>query len=337
MDKPYYSLDTYFKNTFGEKCYKIAIDAGLSCPNRDGTIGVGGCTFCSAGGSGDFAISRKVGSISAQIDAGLSLFHDKKVGRRYVAYFQAYTNTYGKLSFLEQIYREALEHPDIIGVSIATRPDCLGDDVFELLEILKLQYPSKFIWLELGLQTFHDKTAQLIHRGYPLSAFETAVKKLTASSTPVIIHVILGLPGESPEMMYKTIRYVNTFHPFGIKLQLLHILKNTALAQEYGFRLPTNVCGNYFSTVTSEMLHILTLEEYMDILIPCIELLSPDIVIHRVTGDGPKNLLLAPLWSLNKRNVLNTLHRTLKANGAYQGKLFENKEDFYDSRPTHSV
>lgn len=302
-----YTLSSYFKETLGEKCYKIAIDAGLTCPNRDGTAGNGGCTFCSAGGSGDFAVNRQTGTIKDQINAGLSLFGDKQTGNRFIAYFQAYTNTYGPLPYLEQLYTEALDCPELCGISIATRPDCLGSDVMTLLEKLKSAYPDKSIWIELGLQTMHEQTAALIRRGYPLSVFETACRSLEELSIPVILHLILGLPGETPELMYDTIRYVGRLRPFGVKLQLLHILKGTSLGEEY--------------LADPDRLHILSMEEYIDILIHCIELLPHDTVIHRVTGDGPRALLLAPLWSLNKKQVLGTLQHTMKIRNAYQGRL----------------
>ncbi len=321
MTEPYYSLNDYFQNKYGEKCYKIAIDAGLSCPNRDGSIGYGGCTFCSAGGSGDFAVSRKVGSIARQIEAGLETFGDKKVGNRFVAYYQAYTNTYGDVTLLEDLYREGLSHPQIIGISIATRPDCLSPEILALLGRLQAEFAPKFIWVELGLQTCHEETAALIQRGYALPVFETAMKDLAALSIPVIVHVIIGLPGETPEQIYETVTYLNQFRPFGVKLQLLHILKHTKMAAQYGFA----ECARDESLPP---LHILELEEYIHILIHCLEILDPKTVIHRLTGDGPKELLLAPKWSLNKRNVLNTLRKTLRQRETYQGRLF------YDSRPT---
>lgn len=304
--KPYYSLDAYFKNIYGEKCYKIALDAGMSCPNRDGTIGVGGCIFCSAGGSGDFAIPTTQKDISTQIKEGLSLFHTKNVGNRYIAYFQAYTNTYASVEKLRSIYMQALNCPDICGISIATRPDCFSSEIYSLLKELKDLYPKKLIWIELGLQTIHEITASFIRRGYPLSCFERCTMALKKAGIPCIVHVILGLPGETPAMIYETIAYLNKIAPFGIKLQLLHVLKNTDLAALY----------------QQNAFQIYSLEEYLDILIHCLELLSPDIVIHRVTGDGPKDLLIAPLWSLNKRNVLNSLHATMKQRNAYQGRCF---------------
>lgn len=310
-DKPYHSLDYELKHQYGEKIYKIALDAGMTCPNRDGTLGTGGCIFCSAGGSGDFASPAASAcgeySIRQQLLEGLSYFHTKKTGNRFIAYFQSYTNTYAPTGRLRSLYTEALEEPDVVGISIATRPDCLGDDVIVLLSSLKDSYPDKFIWVELGLQTMHEETARFIRRGYPLSTFEEALNRLHAISVPVIVHVILGLPHESKEMMIKTCNYLNSCHIDGIKLQLLHVLKNTDLAALY----------------EQKTFDILSLEEYIDIVITCLEVLSPDIVIHRVTGDGPKELLLAPAWSLNKRHVLNTLHQQLRLRDSWQGRYYE--------------
>ncbi len=312
----YYSLNDYLKETYGEKIYKIAIDAGLTCPNRDGKIDTHGCIFCSAGGSGDFAIARKdFPSVSAQLDAGLSLFHDKNVGNKFIAYFQAYTNTYGPIEYLENIFTEALSHPMVAGISIATRPDCLPDDVLALLQGLKERFANKFIWIELGLQTIHEDTAEYIRRGYTLPVFEKALSSLNALGIPVVVHVILGLPGENRERILETIDYLAEKDIFGIKLQLLHILKGTDLAKDYE--------KNLFSVYTKE--------EYIDLVIDCIEHLPKDVILHRVTGDGPKNLLIAPLWSGNKKDVLNALHRRFKERGAYQGR------DFYDTRPIDSV
>lgn len=312
----YYSLNDYLKNTYGEKIYKIAIDAGLSCPNRDGTLGIGGCIFCSAGGSGDFAVSRQnYPDINSQLNAGLSLFSGKKTGSRFIAYFQAYTNTYGPIEYLESVFSEALAHEKIAGISIATRPDCMGKEVLNLLNKLKKAYPDKFIWVELGLQTIHEKTALYIRRGYALSVFETALDDLNALQIPVIVHVILGLPGEGRKEILDTVDYLAKKKPFGIKLQLLHILKGTDLAKDYEAGL--------FSPLTKE--------EYIELVIDCIEHLPKDVILHRLTGDGPKNLLLAPLWSCNKKDVLNTLHRRFKERGAYQGRCF------YDTRPINTL
>lgn len=311
-EKPYHTLDYEMKKTFGEKIYKIALDAGMTCPNRDGTLGTRGCIFCSEGGSGDFASphlskSEHRLSIRQQLDKGKSYFHDKKIGRLFIAYFQSFTNTYAPVEQLAALYTEALSEPDVVGISIATRPDCVSDNVIALLCSLKQQFPEKFIWIELGLQTIHESTAHFIRRGYPLSIFEDTVKRLKKVHVPVIVHVILGLPGETKTMMLETCRYLNTLHIDGIKLQLLHILKNTDLS-------------DLFEKKTFD---ILSLEEYIDIVVSCLEVLSPDIVIHRVTGDGPKDLLIAPLWSLNKRQVLNTLHKELKLRNTFQGKYYE--------------
>ena len=313
LSKPYNSLNAYLQNTYGEKCYKIALDAGLSCPNRDGKIGTGGCIFCSAGGSGDFATKTDASSIQTQLEQGLTLFRDKKVGNKFIAYFQAYTNTYGPISYLREIYTAALDLDKVIGISIATRPDCLGDEVLSLLGELKEAYPHKFIWVELGLQTIHEQTATFIKRGFTLSVFEKAYQALSKLEIPVIVHIILGLPGETADDMYATCTYLNRFKPFGLKLQLLHVLKGTLLGtlytQDSTLQLPDGFA-------------ILNLDEYMNILIHCLEILDPDIVLHRVTGDGPKDLLIAPTWSLNKKLVLNTLHKTMRERNTYQGRLF---------------
>ncbi len=295
--KPYYSLDAYLKNTYGEKIYKIAIDAGFSCPNRDGTLGYGGCIFCSMGGSGDFAIkTSEHPSVSEQISAGISLFHHKKTGCRFIAYFQAYTNTYGPLSYLESIYTEALSEPRVAGISIATRPDCIPEDTVTLLVNIRNRFPDKFVWIELGLQTIHQETADFIRRGYPLKTYDKCVAMLNQAQIPVVTHIILGLPGEDRNQMLQTIDYLNQSGTWGVKLQLLHVLKGTGLAALYER-------GEYTP---------MTKEAYISLVADCLERLSPGIVIHRLTGDGPKDLLLAPLWSLNKRDVLNTLHHELK-------------------------
>ncbi len=309
LGKPYYSLDAFYKNTYGEKYYKIALDAGLSCPNRDGTLSTGGCIFCSAGGSGDFAVRTDASSVKAQLLAGRRLFKEKNTGNRFIAYFQAYTNTYGPVSYLREIYTAALSLPDVAGISIATRCDCLGKDVLALLAELKSTYADKFIWVELGLQTIHEATLHFINSGFTLADFEQAMTTLATLNIPVIVHVILGLPGETHVDMYATCTYLNRQKPFGIKLQLLHILKDTPL-------------GEMYLSDTLPDFSVLSLEEYTDIVIHCLEILSPDITIHRLTGDGPKDLLIAPLFSLNKRNVLNTLHKTMRERGTYQGRCF---------------
>lgn len=302
LGRPYYSLDAWFKKEYGSKIYKIALDAGFTCPNRDGTLDSRGCIFCSAGGSGDFA--AKGGSIDEQLRQGLSLFGEKKTGNRFLAYFQAYTNTYGPLDYLEKIYTEALSHKDIVGISIATRPDCLSPEILKLLASLKTRYASKIIWIELGLQTIHEDTALYIRRGYPLSAFDSSMTKLVNIGIPAVVHLILGLPGETEEKILQTIDYVSNLSPFGIKLQLLHILKGTDLAKEY----------------EAGKIEVLSKEDYLTLLSKCLTQLSSNIVIHRLTGDGPRELTLAPLWSLHKRDVLNSLHKYLKEEDLYQGK-----------------
>lgn len=302
--KPYYSLDCYCKETFGEKIYKIALDGGFTCPNRDGTIGYGGCIFCSRGGSGEFAAD-----IHEDIQKGLSLFGDKKTGDKFIAYFQAYTGTYDKPERLYSLYSAALSHEKIIGISVATRPDCLGEEVLEVFKKLQREFPHKLIWIELGLQTIHPDTAAYIRRGYELPVFETAVKQLKALNIPVIVHTILGLPGEDEKRILETIDYVNQIKPFGIKLQLLHILKDTDLAADY----------------EKGLVPVYTKDEYLRILLSCITRLNPNIVIHRITGDGSKDLLIAPTWSLNKRDVLNSFHKLCRETGSFQGKYFSSR------------
>lgn len=304
-DKRYHSLDWEMKRTFGEKVYKLALNGGMTCPNRDGTLGERGCIFCSQGGSGDFAGDRR-DSITEQINKQAEKLAQKRNASAFIAYFQAYTNTYAPVEYLRKIYTEAINHPQVAAVSIGTRPDCLGPDVLALLEELNQIKP---VWIELGLQTIHERTAAYIRRGYPLSCFEKAVKALRQRDLDVIVHTILGLPGESRQDILETMEYLNRRDIQGIKLQLLHVLKGTDLAQDY--------LEGRFS--------VYTMEEYLDILIDCLEHLSPDIVIHRLTGDGPKDLLMAPLWSSKKRTVLNTLHHECKIRHAYQGRLY--KED----------
>lgn len=299
-DKRYYSLDAYIKKTFGEKLYKISLDGGMTCPNRDGTIDTRGCIFCSAGGSGEFAGDRSL-SIKEQLAYGKQLISRKYSGSSYIAYFQAYTNTYAPISYLKEIFYEAICHPDICVLSIATRPDCLNDEIIDLLSELNKIKP---VWIELGLQTIHEETASFIRRGYPLSVFENAVKKLRFANITVIVHTILGLPYETENMILDTVKYLNTKDIQGVKFQLLHVLKNTDLADYYK--------NNPF--------WIPTMDEYFSLLAKCISLLSKDIVIHRLTGDGPKSLLIAPLWSANKRQVLNQMQRYFKDHDIWQGK-----------------
>ncbi|HJA67689.1 TIGR01212 family radical SAM protein [Lachnoclostridium sp. An169] len=301
-EKRYYSLDYYLKHTFGEKVYKITLNGGMTCPNRDGHIGRGGCIFCSAAGSGDFAGDAAL-SITEQLRKGKADLLSKRPVRSYIAYFQAFTNTYAPVPYLERIFTEALDDPEVKVLSIATRPDCLGDDVMELLSRLNRIRP---VWVELGLQTIHPDTARYIRRGYELPVFEEAVKRLRAAGIPVIVHVILFLPGESREQMLGTIDYLNRAGIQGIKLQLLHVLRGTDLAREYG-KAP---------------FHVPDMEEYIELLGTCIARLNPETVIHRLTGDGPKDLLIAPAWTGAKRTVLNRLNQYLKENDIWQGKEY---------------
>lgn len=300
--KPYHSLDYMLKERFGEKVYKVTLNAGMTCPNRDGKLGRRGCIFCSEGGSGDFAADTHL-SITDQINSQISLLSSKRPIRKYIAYFQAYTNTYAPVTYLEKVFYEALSHPDIIALSIGTRPDCLGPDVLNLLSSLNKIKP---VWIELGLQTMHEKTAAYIRRGYPLSCFEDAVYRLRQQKIDVIVHTILGLPGESFQDILTTMKYLNTRNIQGIKLQLLHILKGTDLAFDFQ-------AGNF---------QALDRDEYLDLVEMCLENLDPSIVIHRVTGDGPKDLLIAPLWASRKREVLNLLHHRMKEHQSFQGKQF---------------
>lgn len=286
------NVSTYLKDKYGKKIYKVSINAGFTCPNRDGKLGERGCIFCSAGGSGDFAEDSGL-SISEQIEAGKKRI-EKKIPSEYglIAYFQAFTNTYAPVETLRKVYMEAVAHPEVEIISVATRPDCLSEEVLNLLsEINKI----KPVWVELGLQTIHEKTAEYIRRGYPLATFDEAVGNLRKRGIETIVHVILGLPGESREDMLETVRYVGESGVQGIKLQMLHVLKNTDLAEDY-------LAGKF---------QCLTLDEYAELVKDSLEILPEDIIIHRMTGDGDKKILIAPEWSVDKKNVLNTLNRVL--------------------------
>mgnify|MGYP000389835023 CR=1 FL=1 len=296
----YYSYSRFIKEYFGEKLYKICIDGGFTCPNRDGTLATGGCIFCSEGGSGEFTENASL-SVSEQIRLGKAQTAEKYHGEHYIAYFQAYTNTYAPVEYLRRIFTEAIEEPDVVALSIATRCDCLPPDVLDLLDELNRRKP---VWIELGLQTIHDKTLHAIRSGFTLSQFEQAVSDLHKRNIPVITHLILGLPGETKEDMLSSVRYVGSLPVTGIKLQLLHILKGTDLGTAY----------------MADPFPLFTLEEYCDLIADCIALLPPEIVIHRLTGDGPRNLLLAPLWSTDKKRVLNTIQKCLRERDLWQGK-----------------
>lgn len=304
-EKPYHSLDYALKKQFGKKVYKLALDGGMTCPNRDGTLGSEGCVFCSQGGSGEFAQARhKGGDVWQQIEAAKDRVAQKiaKDGP-FIAYFQSYTNTYGPVSYLEPLFRRALDHPQVAALSVGTRPDCLPEDVVELLGRLNERKP---VWVELGLQTIHEATAERICRGYGLPVFEDAFRRLKEAGLTVIAHVILGLPKETEEMMLKTVDYLGRLPIDGIKLQLLHILEGTALADCY----------------QKAPFALLSFEEYTDLVVRCIGILPPHVVIHRISGDGPKKLLIGPKWSGHKRLVLNTIAKKLRENGVYQGKFY---------------
>ncbi len=320
--RPYYSLGLYLKQHFGRKLYKLSLNGGMSCPNRDGTVGVGGCIFCSAGGSGEFAadgglsVREQLAQAKAiqeqKIAAGRKIPANGEPGRQaqcgYIAYFQAYTNTYGPVDYLSRIFGEAMEDEEVEVLSIATRPDCLGNDVMSLLGRLGQIKP---VWVELGLQTIHEETARRIRRGYELSCFEEAVRQLKAAGHAVIVHMILGLPGESIEMMEETARYLGRLGVDGVKLQLLHVLAGTELADWYR----RGDCP------------VMTKEEYFAAVGRCLQALPRNVVIHRITGDGPEKLLIAPRWSLDKKRVLNELHHYLKEQGIVQGSgSYENLE-----------
>jgi radical SAM protein (TIGR01212 family) len=285
-------LNTYLKETFGCKVYKIALNGGFTCPNRDGKIDSRGCIFCSAGGSGDFAESSEL-SVTKQIEAGKKRLQGKIKDGKYIAYFQAFTNTYGPADKLQRLFTEAINHPDVVALSIATRPDCLPEEVLALLSELNKIKP---VWVELGLQTVNEESAKYIRRGYPLSVYDKAVKNLKDIGINVITHVILGLPGESKEDMLDTVRYVCKSGSSGIKLQLLHVLKGTDLEKDY-------LAGKF--AVLSE-------DEYVDIIEKCLKVIPPDVVIHRLTGDGDKKILVAPLWSGDKKHVINRINAIIK-------------------------
>ena len=289
----YYSLNKYLKDTFGRKVYNIALNAGFTCPNRDGKLDTRGCIFCSGNGSGDFSESPLL-SITEQIEEGKKRV-SKKIGDdgKYIAYFQAFTNTYAPVEKLRELFSEAINHPDFVAVSIATRPDCLPEEVLDLLDELNAIKP---VWVELGLQTIHKKSAEYIRRCYPLSVYDKAVSNLKKRNLTVIVHVILGLPGESRNDMLETVKYVCDSGIDGIKLQLLHILKGTDLAKDY----------------EKGAFDALSLDEYVSIVVDCLKIIPKNIVIHRMTGDGDKKILIAPEWSMDKKHVLNTLTKAIR-------------------------
>ena len=299
MDECAYNrLSDRLKERFGCKVYKLALDGGMTCPNRDGRLGYGGCSFCAADGSGAFAQTGE--TVFAKIEAAKTRVAGKIQGGRYIAYFQNFTNTYAPVSYLEPLFRAAISHPDVAVLSIATRPDCLPPEVLDLLEQLNREKP---LWVELGLQTIHPDTARAIRRGYDLPVYDKAVSELHTRGIEVITHIILGLPGETKAHMLDTVRYAGG-RSDGIKLQLLHVLRGSDLAKDYA--------AGAFRT--------LELEEYCDLVLDCLRVLPPEVVIHRLTGDGAKKDLIAPLWSADKKRVLNTLSRKIKEAHLRQGE-----------------
>lgn len=285
----YYSFNRYLRERFGCKVYKISINGGFTCPNRDGTLGTRGCIFCSAGGSGDFAESPEL-SITQQIEKGKERVKNKIKSGKYIAYFQAFTNTYAPVETLRKKFTQAINHPDIVMLSVATRPDCLPEEVIELLKELN---DIKPVCVELGLQTIHEKSAEYIRRGYKLECYDNAVKRLKSAGLEVVCHIILGLPGETKRDMLESVDYACKSGIDGIKLQLLHVLKGTDLAKDY----------------ENGKFKVLTMDEYLDILKSCLDIIPKNIVIHRLTGDGAKKDLIAPLWSADKKRVLNAVSR----------------------------
>ena len=295
----YRSLNNFLREQFGEKVYKLALDGGFTCPTRDGSKGTGGCTFC-AGGSGDFAIP--VGdNVAEAIEMAKAVVADKGA-RKFIAYYQSYTGTYAPIERLRNLYTETIRHPDIAALSIGTRPDCLEDEVVALLKELNTEKP---VWIELGLQTIHEKTALSIRRGYPLTVYDDAVRRLRAAGISVIVHMIIGLPGETAEMIRQTAAYIGRSGVQGIKFQLLHVLEGTELAEEY----------------QAGAFDVLSLDKYIRILEECIESIPPELVIHRLTGDGAKRSLIAPRWSVDKKRVLNEINRAFERDQIRQGRL----------------
>lgn len=297
--KRYNSLDNYFKNTFGEKIYKVSLDGGFTCPNRDGTLSTKGCIFCSESGSGDFAGSRRL-SINEQIEEQLKLIENKFPSGKVIAYFQNFTNTYADVEYLRKIYYEALSHPRVIGLAIATRPDCLGENIIELLSEINNKY---FLWVELGLQTINEEVAKIINRQYSLKTYEEVAEKLKSRNIKFVTHIIIGLPGEKENDSLDTALFSEKCGTWGIKIHLLHIIKNTKLETLY----------------KKNELKIQKKDEYVKKVVKILQNISYNIVIHRLTGDGNRDTLIAPLWSLNKRDVLNSIEKEMKMENIYQG------------------
>ena len=300
--KRYHSLNYFLRDKFGEKVFKISLDGGFSCPNRNGKISSGGCLFCSESGSGDYAGARELSITNQFNDIKEMMAHKWKSGK-YIAYFQAYTNTYAPIEELRRKYEEALNQENVVAIAIATRPDCLGDDVLDLLEEIN---NKAYLWVELGLQTSNDEIAKKINRGYKLEVFEEAMKKLKERNVDVVVHDIIGLPGESKEDMIKTIDYIAHSGAKGVKFHLLHLMKQTPMEKVY----------------EKGELEFLSQEDYIELITRGITMIPKEMVVHRLTGDAPRELLIGPMWSLNKWEVLNSIDKALKDNDLWQGKNF---------------
>ncbi|WP_072723145.1 TIGR01212 family radical SAM protein [Tepidibacter thalassicus] len=303
LDKRYHTLNYELRKIFGEKVFKLSLDGGFTCPNRDGKIGINGCIFCSDKGSGEYASDRNL-SIQKQIQYQINILKNKWNGKKYIAYFQNFTNTYAPINILKEKYETALSYKNVVGLAIATRADCLDDDVIDLLEKFN---KKTYLWVEIGLQTIHDKSAKFLRRGYDFSLFEEKVKKLREKNINIVTHLILGIPNETKEMMFESIDKISEMDIQGVKLHLLHIIKGTDLEKYY--------LENKFK--------LLEKEEYIHLICDILERLNPKITVHRVTGDGSKDTLLEPWWSLDKRSILNGIDKELKSRNSYQGKYFQ--------------
>lgn len=301
--KRYHSLNYFLRNKFNEKVFKISLDGGFSCPNRDGTISSGGCLFCSESGSGDYAGSRTL-SIGKQFCDVKEMMNKKWKEGKYIAYFQAFTNTYAPVEELREKYNEAIKQEGVVALAIATRPDCLGDDVLDLLEEIN---KDVYVWVELGLQTVSDETARKINRGYKLEVYEEAIRKLKERNIDFVTHCIFGLPGETKEDMLKTVDYVAHTGSKGIKFHLLHLMKNTPMVKLY----------------ERGELEFMSQDDYIDLICKAISIIPEDMIVHRLTGDSPRDLLIGPMWSLKKWEILNAIDKALVDNGIYQGKEFK--------------
>lgn len=301
-DKRYYSLNYYLREKFGEKVVKISLDAGFTCPNRDGRLARGGCAFCSARGSGDFVAAHQ-SSLAEQYRQGREIMQKKWPADKFIAHLQAFSNTYAPAARLREIYSEVLELPGVVGMAIATRPDCLPPEVLDFLE----EFNQKtFLWVELGLQTIHAQSAGSMNLQYNYQDFQDALQALSQRNIACCAHMILGLPGEKQEDMLDTAKALAKLPVQGIKIHLLHLMKNTPLAERYAV----------------EPFPFLSLEEYIQLVADILEILPPTMVIHRLTGDSPRSLIIGPTWSLHKKNVLNGIDRELRRRDSWQSKFF---------------